>query len=141
MPPDKDDKDDTITDNTDTDSCKANKPCIKYKTNKVSDINRQQPHFNNEIHEPAVLTTVNENHVENVNVKQKKPKKQIKFSNDVKVKDSPNHSYILDKICDDKAGYTIEDVDDTSKSNMDIVDPDGVSAVVLIYISILFTVL
>ncbi|XP_034488307.1 chloride channel protein 2-like isoform X1 [Drosophila innubila] len=124
-----DDKDDTITDNTDSrkpnkmllSEANTDKPCIKYKTNKVSDINRQ-PHFN-EIHEPAVLAIVNENHVD----MQKRPKKKIKFSSDVKVKDSPNHSYTLDRICDKQSeanemGYTIEDVDDTSKSNN--VDPE-----------------
>lgn len=133
MPLDKDDQDDTITDNTDSynpnklllnETNIDTKPCIKHKTNKVSDINRH-PRFN----EPAVFAAVNENHVE-VQKKQKK----IKFSNEVKVKDSPNHSYTLDKICDkqaeaDEMGYTIEDVDDKMNNAIPEKSLDWVSEV------------
>ncbi|XP_032593473.1 chloride channel protein 2 isoform X3 [Drosophila grimshawi] len=111
-----DDKDDTVTDNTDSfkpnklplNDANTDKTCIKYKTNKVSDINREI-----QLHEPAAVCVLNENHVENM----KKPKKKIQFSSDVRVKDSPNHSYTSAKISDKpetiETGYTIEDVDDS----------------------------
>lgn len=123
MPPDKDDKDDTITDNTDSykpinlplNDVNTDKTCIKYKTNKVSDINRHT-------YEPAAVFHVNENHID----KQKKPKKKIQFSSDVRVKDSPNHSYTLDELSDkqesNEMDVTIED--DDQKSIVDN-EPNG----------------
>ncbi|XP_064547903.1 chloride channel protein 2 isoform X2 [Drosophila montana] len=110
-----DDKDDTITDNTDSykpinlplNDVNTDKTCIKYKTNKVSDINRHS-------YEPAAVFHVNENHID----KQKKPKKKIQFSSDVRVKDSPNRSYTLYKLSDkqesNEMDLTIEDDDQKS---------------------------
>ncbi|XP_030565700.1 chloride channel protein 2 isoform X2 [Drosophila novamexicana] len=118
-----DDKDDTITDNTDSykpinlplNDVNTDKTCIKYKTNKVSDINRHT-------YEPAAVFHVNENHID----KQKKPKKKIQFSSDVRVKDSPNHSYTLDELSDkqesNEMDVTIED--DDQKSIVDN-EPNG----------------
>lgn len=97
---DKDDKDDIAEDNRDShrplNEVNSDKPSIKHKTNKVSDIQ------------------FNENHVEET----KRQKKKIHFNNDVKVKDSPNHGFTLDKICDDslrsEMGFTIEEIADPS---------------------------
>lgn len=97
---DKDDKDDIAEDNRDShrplNEVNSDKPSIKHKTNKVSDIQ------------------FNENHVE----EPKRQKKKIHFNNDVKVKDSPNHGFTLDKICDDslrsEMGFTIEEIADPS---------------------------
>lgn len=101
---DKDDKEDIADDNRDShrplNEVNSDKPSIKHKTNKVSDINSQAP--------------VNENHIE----EPKRQKKKIHFNNDVKVKDSPNHGFTLDKICDDslrsEMGFTIEEIADPS---------------------------
>lgn len=101
---DKDDKEDIADDNRDShrplNEVNSDKPSIKHKTNKVSDINCQAP--------------VNENHIE----EPKRQKKKIHFNNDVKVKDSPNHGFTLDKICDDslrsEMGFTIEEIADPS---------------------------
>lgn len=97
---DKDDKDDIAEDNRDShrplNEVNSDKPSIKHKTNKVSDIQ------------------FNENHIE----EPKRQKKKIHFNNDVKVKDSPNHGFTLDKICDDslrsEMGFTIEEIADPS---------------------------
>ncbi|XP_017967978.1 chloride channel protein 2 isoform X4 [Drosophila navojoa] len=108
-----DDRDVTITDKTDSykpinmpmNDMNTDKTCIKYKTNKVSDLNRQT-------HEPAAVSFLNENHVD----KQRNVKKKIQFSCDVRVKDSALHDYTLDKLSDyqesNEMGYTIEDDDD-----------------------------
>ncbi|KAH8312287.1 hypothetical protein KR044_010084 [Drosophila immigrans] len=93
---------DTITDKANkllpNEANTTDKPCIKYKTNKVSDINRQ-PHFI-EVHIENEKET--DTATATATTKQKQRKK-IHFSNDVKVKDSPNHSYTLDKIFDEQA--------------------------------------
>ncbi|XP_017874322.1 PREDICTED: chloride channel protein 2 isoform X2 [Drosophila arizonae] len=108
-----DDTDVTITEKTDSykpinmplNDVNTDKTCIKYKTNKVSDINRQT-------HEPATVSLLNENHVD----KQRNVKKKIQFSCDVRVKDSALHGCTLDKLSDNQEsnemGYTIEDDDD-----------------------------
>lgn len=113
MPPDKDDTDDTITDKTDSykpinmplNDVNTDKTCIKHKTNKVSDITRQT-------HEPAAVSHLNENHID----KQRNLKKKIQFNCDVRVKDSANHGYMLDKLSDNEKSnemsYAIEDDDD-----------------------------
>ncbi|KRG00850.1 chloride channel protein 2 isoform X6 [Drosophila mojavensis] len=108
-----DDTDVTITEKTDSykpinmplNDVNTDKTSIKYKTNKVSDINRQT-------HEPATVSLLNENHVD----KQRNVKKKIQFSCDVRVKDSALHGCTLDKLSDNQEsnemGYTIEDDDD-----------------------------
>ncbi|KAH8358432.1 hypothetical protein KR093_000226 [Drosophila rubida] len=89
-----------------------------------------------------IMLVTNEHETETEREKQRKRKK-IHFNSDVRVKDSPNHSYTLDRICDKRAdtetksvadaeaveselGFTIEDEDDKN-------DPedscDGVSEV------------
>lgn len=107
MTRDKDDKEEDIAeDNTDSPRPSPNevnndKPSIIHKTNKVSDINRQAQF--------QVLPAVNENHVEGPT----RQKKKIHFNSDVKVKDSHNHGFTLNKICDDsEMGYTIEEIAD-----------------------------
>lgn len=131
MPPDKDDTDVTITEKTDSykpinmplNDVNTDKTSIKYKTNKVSDINRQT-------HEPATVSLLNENHVD----KQRNVKKKIQFSCDVRVKDSALHGCTLDKLSDNQEsnemGYTIEDDDD--KFNDD--DEQTVSLICSLYI-------
>lgn len=111
---DKDDKDDIAEDNREVNS---DKPSIKHKTNKVSDISRQT-----QLNE---LPAINENPIE----EPKRQKRNIHFNNDVKVKDSQNHGFTLDKICDDslrsEMGFTIEEIADPSDNEE---NPAGVSA-------------
>ncbi|KRF78879.1 uncharacterized protein Dvir_GJ10901, isoform Q [Drosophila virilis] len=118
-----DDKDDAITDNRDShkpinlplNDVNTDKTCIKYKTNKVSDINRHT-------HEPAAVFHVNENHID----KQKKPKKKIQFSSDVRVKDSPNRSYTLDKLSDKQESNEMDlNIEDDDQKSIVDNEPNG----------------
>ncbi|XP_030373588.1 chloride channel protein 2 isoform X2 [Scaptodrosophila lebanonensis] len=127
VPPDKDDKDERCVVAEDKkDTLKSNhvpfsdvnidKPSIRYKTNKVSDISRTASKINlSELNNQDLKPAINDNHIEPT----KKKVRKIKFSNEVKVKDSPNHGYTTDKISDSEletndCGYTIEDVDEKS---------------------------